>query len=62
LRGRPHTAIATDAVAFLVATISSDRRAAVALLYEAFQMVRAPITVDAAFLHEVQAEQHRCPH
>lgn len=48
LPGRPHATLSDDAVALLIQTFGPDRRAAVALLYEVFQPLRAPLIIDAS--------------
>lgn len=50
LPGRPHATLADDSLWFLAEQFGTDRRAAVAFLYEVFQALREPTIVDAAQL------------
>ena len=55
LDDRPRAALSEDAYAWLAATFGDDLRSTIALLYEAFQSLDGPYTVDAARLAEVVA-------
>jgi hypothetical protein len=55
LGDRPHATLSEDAHAWLAARFGDDLRAAIWLLYEAFQVLRAPEVVDARRLRELVA-------
>jgi hypothetical protein len=56
LGDRPRAALSEDAYAWLTATFGDDLRSTITLLYEAFQSLDGPSTVDAARLAGVAAQ------